>query len=277
MITIKLGGSRGMRYDAAAADIASLHGEGHRVLVVHGGSSFTDDLARSLGHEPRKVTSVSGHTSRYTDRQMLDIFLMATARLNRSLVSMLRSSGCNALGLSGLDGGVLTAKRKSMVRIIEDGRQRILRDDWTGRPTSVNTTLLQMLVRSGYLPVLAPVAGSEVSEPLNVDGDRAAALVAARMQCESLIILTNTPGLLRDVDDPASRVARLRADEIESAHEMASAGMRKKLLSVSEALTAGVSRVVLADARVDHPIRRALAGEGTVIENVPGEVQSSHE
>ena len=176
MIVVKVGGGAGMDYDALCADAAELWRAGQRLVLVHGGSDETNKLAEQLGHPPRFVTSPSGYTSRYTDRATLEIFVMAVAgKVNKLLVERLQRLGVGAVGLAGIDGRVLAGQRKATIRVVEDGKQKILRDDWTGTVERVNGGLLRLLLEAGYLPVVAPLASSYAGEAVNVDGDRAAA------------------------------------------------------------------------------------------------------
>src|SRR5438093_993352 len=116
---------------------------------------------------------------------------------------------------------------------------------------------LRALLDAGAVPVLPPLALSDEGEGLNVDGDRAAAAVAVALGARSLVILTNVPGLLRVLDDPASLV---RVASVEEAETLAQGRMKKKALAAREALAGGVARVRIASARIDRPVRRALAG-----------------
>jgi len=267
MYVIKVGGSVGNNYAALCDDIAALHVGGTPLVLVHGGSDATNRLAEATGHPPRFVTSPSGYTSRYTDRRTLELFMMAAGGLvNKSLVEHLQLRGCNAVGLSGLDGRLLVGRRKATIRVVEDGRQKLLRDDWTGTIERVNAGLLRSLLEGGYLPVVAPLACSELGEALNVDGDRAAAAIAAALSADTLLLLSNVPGLLRSFPDEASLIARIPRAELEAALPFAEGRMKKKLLGAQEALASGVRRVVLGDARVAGCVSAALAGMGTVIE-----------
>ncbi|MCS6888118.1 [LysW]-aminoadipate kinase [Chloroflexus sp.] len=267
MLVVKVGGSAGNDYDALCDDIAARWQAGERLVLVHGGSDQTNRLAEALGHPPRFVTSPGGHTSRYTDRRTLEIFMMATAGLiNKQLVERLQMRGVMALGLSGLDGRLLEGKRKSTIRVIEQGRQMILRDDWTGTIDQVNVPLLRMLLDAGYLPVVAPIACSTAGEAVNVDGDRAAAAIAAALGAQTLILLSNVPGLLRNFPDEASLITRIPRAELEAYMDYAAGRMKKKLLGAQEALAGGVQRAILADARIPACISHALAGGGTHIE-----------
>jgi acetylglutamate/LysW-gamma-L-alpha-aminoadipate kinase len=267
MIVVKVGGGAGMDYDALCADVAELWRAGQRLVLVHGGSNETNLLAERLGHPPRFVTSPSGYTSRYTDRATLEIFVMAVAgKVNKLIVERLQRLGINAVGLAGLDGRVLEGQRKAVIRIVEDGKQKILRDDWTGTIERVNADLLRLLLDAGYLPVVAPIAASAQGEAVNVDGDRAAAALAEGLAAETLLLLSNVPGLLRSFPDEASLIARIPRGSVEEYLPVAQGRMKKKVLGATEALAGGVGRVILGDARVAQPITRALAGQGTVIE-----------
>jgi acetylglutamate/LysW-gamma-L-alpha-aminoadipate kinase len=267
MHVIKVGGSAGNNYDALCDDLAARHAAGGRLVLVHGGSDETNRLGEATGHPPRFVTSPSGYTSRYTDRRTLELFMMAAGGLvNKSLVERLQARGCNAVGLSGLDGRLLEGRRKATIRIVEDGRQKLLRDDWTGTVERVNAALLRALLDAGYLPVVAPLACSEAGEALNVDGDRAAAAIAAALGAEALLLLSNVPGLLRSFPDESSLIARIPRADVDAYLPFAEGRMKKKVLGAQEALAAGVGRVLLGDARHPGCVSAALGGAGTVIE-----------
>ena len=127
-------------------------------------------------------------------------------------------------------------------------------------------TLLSSLLDAGFTPVLTPPAVSFEGEAINVDGDRAAAATAVALGAETLIILSNVPGLLEQFPDESTLIHHIPANRLETFMAVAQDRMKKKVMGASEALAGGVCRVVFADGRVDQPVRRALAGEGTVIE-----------
>ncbi len=272
MLVIKLGGGPGMDIAACCDDIAALWQAGERMVILHGGADETTELGERLGHPARFVQSASGMTSRYTDRATLEILAMACAgRRNVNLVEALQQRGVNAVGLSGVDGGVLRGPRKAAITVVEGDRRMVLRDDHTGKVTEVNTHLLHLLLAGGYLPVLCPPALSTENEAINIDADRAAAAVASALGADRLVILSDVPGLLRDRTDLTSVVERVTRQSMDDAMQLAAGSMRKKLLGAREAIDGGVGRVVLALGRGLEPIRRALAGAGTLI---TGEEQS---
>ncbi|MCL4504721.1 MAG: [LysW]-aminoadipate kinase [Chloroflexi bacterium] len=266
MIVVKVGGSAGINYDLVCDDIAALVKEGNQVILVHGGSHETNVISEKLGKPPRILTSPQGYTSRYTDAETMDIFAMVYAgKMNTRIVERLLKRGIEAIGLSGLDGRLLVGPRKTSVRAVENGRQILVRDDYTGKVESVNTALLNLLLGAGYTPVITPPACSTQGEAINVDGDRAAAMIASAVGARQLIILSNVPGLLRQFPDESTLIPALKHAELEQALSFAEGRMKKKVLGASEAIAGGVEQVIFADARIPQPVRMALAGKGTVI------------
>jgi acetylglutamate/LysW-gamma-L-alpha-aminoadipate kinase len=268
MIVVKAGGGEGVDAEAVCADIAELVHQGEQVVLVHGGSHETNVISERLGHPPRFVTSVSGHTSRYTDRETVEILTMvAGGRINKGLVARLQQKGVNAIGLSGLDGRLLEGKRKATMRIVENGKRKVLRGEYSGIIERVNAELLQTLLSAGYVPVVAPLATSYDSEALNVDGDRAAAAIGSALKAQTMIILSNVPGLLRDCTDETSLISAIQLVHIHGYLDRYAQGrMKRKMLGAIEALNDGVGKVVIADGRVAQPVHCALAGKGTVIQ-----------
>jgi len=132
MIVIKVGGSDGIDYDALCADVAELYKAGKKLILVHGGSAETNRVAEAMGHPPKFVTSPSGYTSRFTDRETLEIFQMVyCGKMNKGIVERLQQHGVNAVGLSGMDGRIWEGKHKTKVRSVENGKVKILRGDHT--------------------------------------------------------------------------------------------------------------------------------------------------
>ena len=285
MIVIKVGGSEGIDYGLVCRDVAALVEQGEKVVLIHGGSHLTNQIATALGHPPQFVTSPSGYSSRVTDRQTLEIFEMVyCGKVNKGLVERLQRIGVNAIGLSGIDGRLWEGTRKKAIRAIVEpeesdegsgqslippaqARTVIIRNNFTGRVEKVNSELLYSLINGGMVPVLCPPAISYEGEAINVDGDRAAAATAVALNATDLIILSNIPGVLRHFPDESSLIPTVDKDEIDAIKESFAEGrMRIKLLGAQEALEGGVSRVILGDARLNQPIQQALAGQGTVIQ-----------
>jgi acetylglutamate/LysW-gamma-L-alpha-aminoadipate kinase len=263
VLVVKLGGGANLDVDAVLRDLAALE---RPWVLVHGGNAELNDVSTKLGHTPRFVTSPGGYTSRVTDPETIRLIQMVyRGRINNDLVLRLQALGVNAVGLSGVDGRLWQAERKEAIRVVENGRKFLLRDDFTGKVVSVNTDLLRLLLDNGYRPVLTLPALASDGSAVNVDGDRAAAAVASALGAQDLVILSNVPGLLRDVNDPASLITSIKKSELESGQSVALDRMKKKLLGAEEALAGGVARVVLGSANRPTPVQDALAGQGTVI------------
>jgi acetylglutamate/LysW-gamma-L-alpha-aminoadipate kinase len=267
-ILVKLGGSAGIDNSLTVDDLAGMWPE-QRVVMVHGANAELDAYIRSQGREPVIVTSSKGQVSRYTDEQTMgDMLAIYAGQTNKRIVELFQQRGVNAVGLTAMDGGIARGRRKSTIRIVEDGKPKVLHGDRAGSIEQIDTALIELLLDNGYLPVLTPPAVSDEGEAINVDGDKLALQLAIALQAEALVFLSNTAGLLRDVDDPSSLIAHIDvADEadVERAVEAAGGRMKKKVEAGVGAVRAGIGTVVFADARVERPVSRALAGQGTVL------------
>jgi len=266
MLVIKIGGGAAIgetAYANFAADLAELN---EPAVVVHGGNAEFSRLSAALGMPPRMIASASGRVTRYTDRATMDAMLMAyCGKVNKRLVAALQAAGVNAVGLSALDGAIATGRRKAVLRGTEDGKPKVLRDDHAGTIEQLDPRLVRLLLDAGYLPVLTPPALSHDGEPINVDGDKLALALAEALQADGLLFFSDTPGLLADRDDEASLIREIDASVPGAALAAASGRMTVKVEAALGAVGRGVGRVVFADARVEHPIRRALGGAGTVV------------
>lgn len=265
-IVVKLGGSAGIDNTLTLDDLAGLW-PGERIVFVHGANAELDEFMRRQGKEPPHVTSASGQVSRYTDHETMDDMLAVYAgRVNKRLVEGLQARGVNAVGLSGLDGGIAKGKRKPNIRVVENGKPRVLRGDYAGSLKQIDTTLLNLLLDNGYLPVVTPPALSDEGEAINVDGDKLALQLALAMEARALVLLSNTSGLLADVNDPDSLVHTVDVTSEQSLAAALSAAegrMQKKVQAGIDAVNAGIPTVIFGDARIQNPISSALAGQGT--------------
>jgi len=266
-IVVKLGGTEGLDYTAICTDIAKIIEAGHSIVVVHGGSAETNQLGEMLNIPQRTIVSPSGHTSRYTNLETLEVFIMAVnGKINTKLVQGLQKQGLNAFGLSGIDGRLIHAERKKTIISIENGKKRVIRDDMSGKITHVEQNLLSILVENNYIPVIAPLAISPDGEILNVDADRVAAHITNSIQADLLILLTAVPGILKNFPDENSLIKTLKINQLDDVISKVVQGrMKKKVLAAKEALLGGVEKIIITDGRVNSPITKALKGNGTWI------------
>ena len=265
MILVKAGGGKDIDWDAIGRDLAAI-GAGEPFIVVHGASVLRDELAARLGVPVRSVVSPAGVSSVYTDREALDVFLMAYAGLaNKTIVALLQRHGLNAVGLSGVDGRLWQAKAKKDLLIRDNGKTMLLRDNRTGRVETTNAGLVRLLVDGGYLPVICAPAISFENEIVNTDNDWAAAVMAGDLGIRKIVYLFEAPGLLEDPDRPETLIPRIDRASLDDHMKYARGRMVKKLLGAKKAFESGVEAVYFGDGRIENPVRNALDGRGTVI------------
>lgn len=266
MLVIKIGGGAAIGAEAYAhfaADIAALETP---VVVIHGGNAEFSALSTQLGLPPRMITNDKGRVTRYTDSETIDAMLMTYAgKVNKRLVGAFQAAGVNAVGLSGLDGRIAVGRRKPVLRGMEDGKKKVLRDDHAGTIDTFDVTLVRLLLDHGFMPLLTPPALAEDGTPINVDGDKVALGIAGELGAEALLFFSDTPGLLADRYDESTLIRTIDAGNSEAALAAAEGRMKVKVESALKAIAAGVGKVVFSDGRVEQPVSRALAGEGTTI------------
>jgi acetylglutamate kinase len=262
-IVIKYGGNAmtsAALKKAVVSDVASLHKAGHRVVLAHGGGPDIEALLGALSIESRFVR---GH--RYTDSRAMEAVQMALCgKVNKDLTALLVRQEVDALGLCGLDAGLFRARRF-------DAELGLV-----GRITGVNKALLQKLLDMRLLPVVASVAlnadnsADAEGASLNVNADAVACAIAAALGADALVMLTDTAGVLRDVNDPKTLIERIKLSDIPELQEagVLSGGMIPKVEGAAEAVRQGVKSVMIIDGRVPHALSTALDGNrpvGTVI------------
>jgi len=263
MITIKIGGSVvDNLHPTTISDIKKV-AEKEGVIIVHGGGKEVTKVSEQLGKEQKFVVSPSGIKSRYTDQETAEIFTMVmSGKINKTIVRLLQKNGINAIGLSGVDAKVLQAERKKKLLIVnEKGRKQAIDGGYTGKITEVNAKFVKSLLEQGYTPVISPIAISEEFDFLNVDGDRAAAYVAGKVQTDKVLFITNVDGLLMD-DKLVTELSLAQAKEI---IPKVGFGMEKKILAATEALDMGVKEALIANGQKENPISAAMAHENCTV------------
>jgi len=244
-------------------DLKHLVNEGG-LAIVHGGGDLVTEMARRLGKEQKFVVSPEGFKSRYTDRETAEIYAMVMAgEINTKIVGLLHSFGINAIGLSGFDGGLLRGERKERLVIVdEQGRKRAIEGGYTGKITSVNTRLLEILMKERYTPVISPLAMGMKFEPLNVDGDRTTSAIAKAIRADAVVYLTDVDGVMLD----GKVIPKISIVEAEDLLKGIGVGMSTKIHAAIDAVKGGVGRAIITSGFVERPILDALEGKrGTVI------------
>lgn len=266
MIVIKFGGSvLNDLHPSIIEDIRQIT-LNEKMVLVHGGANEVTNMATKLGKEQKFIVSPSGIRSRYTDKETAEIYTMVmSGKVNKIIVRMLVEAGIRAVGVSGIDNNILRAIRKTKLTVLnEKGRKMIIEGGYTGKISSVETSLLNTLTDSGYLPVVSPIALSENYEFLNVDGDRAAAYIGGSLKADTVIFLTNVNGLYLDDE----LVKNLTCNQAKEHLPRVGFGMEKKILASTEALMKGAKEVIISSGKVANPITCAIDHvDCTVISN----------
>ena len=265
---IKIGGGLTPYMENIADDILELY-ENNRIVVVTGGAANLDAELKRLKLPTGRVKTTSGMETRYTTREILDIFTKIYDRNRGELAGLLEERGMQVFSQNGAYKNLLVGERYPILKVRDDGRRRVLRENYAGRVMSANVELIGEYLDRGHVLVTSPPAISYNINPLgdsiNVDGDISAAHIAAGLHASFFIILTDVGGLLEDPDDELSLIGylpyrRLRIAEINYARGR----FGQKLQVAGLAFEEGVS-VIISDGRIKLPITQAIQGSGTHI------------
>jgi len=229
---VKVGGGAAINLAGIASDLSELEA---RCVVVHGANAARDDLAARLGSPTRTITSASGVESVFTDDAALDIH-----------------------------GALVRGRRNRGIRVVENGRKRLVRDA-SGKPEIINTELLELLLGAGYTPVVTVRILDEDGRAVNTENDSVVALLQKSLSVKRVVQLIEARGLLRDASDPQSLVHEMSFTALEAWQEVAGGRFRRKLMALSDMASTGCESVLIGDGRSEHPLRETLSGKGTVI------------
>ncbi|HOJ47424.1 MAG TPA: acetylglutamate kinase [Bacillota bacterium] len=242
-VVVKYGGNAMINEDlkkAVMRDVVLLSLIGVRVVLVHGGGP---EITEMLSKINKKTEFIDG--LRVTDKETAEIVQMVLAgKINKNLVGLIQNLGGKAIGLSGIDGHMIKAKKLD---------ERL---GFVGEITEVNTQPIIDLLDKGYIPVISSVGYDNEDNVYNINADTAAAGIAAALKAESLITLTDIRGILRDMDDENSLIRVIRVDEVPALMNsgVISGGMIPKVECCVEAVRRGVKKVFVIDGRVPHSI-----------------------
>lgn len=270
VFVVKLGGEMladARALDSIAGQVSLLSSLGIRVVVVHGGGPQATALSRQMGHEPRIVGG-----RRVTDDDALAVAKMVYAgQLNVDLLAALRAHEALAVGLSGVDADLITARRRPPVQVVDDGGATLTVDyGHVGDLERVDPRVLLTLLEARFIPVIASLAGDADGHVFNVNADTVAESLAVALHAQKLIFLTGAPGVLRDKGDPATLVAFADPDDLAGllASGAIAGGMRPKVEACIRAATGGVERTHIIDGRAPDALLLEVftgAGCGTMI------------
>ena len=235
-------------------DIVLLWLIGVKVVLVHGGGPEISETMTKLGKKAQFVDGL-----RVTDKETVDIVQMVLAgKVNKSLVNLLQTKGGHAVGLSGIDGGIIEAKIKNEAL------------GFVGQITKIRTQPITDLLEKNYIPIISTVASDRQGNVYNINGDTAAAYIAGALGAERLIMMTDIAGILMDKEDPSTLIPHITVEEARKLYDsgVISGGMIPKVDCCIEALEKGVNNVIIMDGRIPHSILMELLtdeGAGTMV------------
>lgn len=260
IVVIKYGGNAMINEELKETvinDIILMKCVGIEPVVVHGGGPAISDLLKRLNHKSEFINGL-----RYTDDVTIEVVQMVLGgKVNKDLVSLIEKFGGKALGLCGMDGSLVKAKK--IASDVDLG--------YVGEVTEVNTDILKTAMNSGYIPVIGSVAlGEDDNQPYNINADTCASKIASALKAEELILLTDVPGVMKDPSDPSSLLSTLRLHQIPKLclEGVIKGGMIPKIDCCVEAVRMGVERAIILDGRIHHSILLELftpEGVGTMI------------
>ena len=257
IVVIKYGGNAMVNpqlKEQVMEDIALLWLIGVKVVLVHGGGPEISQTMKALNKEPVFIDGL-----RVTDQETVDIVQMVLAgKVNKDLVKLIQMKGGHAIGLSGIDGGMLEATVKD---------ERL---GYVGQITKVRTQPITDVLEKNYVPIISTVASDRNGNAYNINGDTAAAYIAGALNAERLIMMTDIAGVLEDKDDPETLIPHITVDEAKALYDsgVISGGMIPKVDCCIEAIEHGVKNVVIMDGRIPHSILMELLtdeGAGTMV------------
>jgi len=262
-VIIKLGGEvvQGPHMAAIAADVAEMRAAGTPVVLVHGGGPQATDLQKRLGQTPKIVGG-----RRITDEETLEVIKMTVAgKVNVDLCAALIAGGAKPVGLHGASACAVLATRRPPT-VVSGGGPDPVDFGYVGDVIGVNDALIGLLVNDGFVPVLACLGADDKGGVYNINADAVANQVAIRLDARALVLVTDVPGVMRDINDPTSRIARLTLAEGKRAIEegVVTKGMIPKLEESFAAIAQGVRAV--------HIVGRLSRGDLTRAVTSPGEV-----
>ncbi|MGK9477572.1 [LysW]-aminoadipate kinase [Melioribacter sp. OK-6-Me] len=262
MLLIKIGGGADINIKGIVADLAKIN---DKFIILHGANALRDLIGEKLGYKKRIVTSVSGYDSVFSNEETIDLMMMTYAGLrNKRIVELCQQNGINAVGLSGLDGKVIQARRNSGIRVRQNGKTLLLKD-FSGKPNSINKHLLDLLLDNGYTPVLSVPLLDENNFAVNSENDDILALLQKEFNADKIISLIEAPGFLLDKNDPDSLLKNISRNELEAMEQKVEGRMKRKILALRKLFEGSPTTVILSDGRTEHPLEDALNGKGTII------------
>ncbi len=268
-IVIKYGGHAMLDEKAkewTVRDTILLRYIGMKPVVVHGGGPEITNAMEKMGKKPEFIEGL-----RITDEETMDIAKMVlVGKINTGIVSMIDTMGSSAVGLTGKDGSLIVAEKKPLQKVVSGGVEKEVDLGLVGEASRINPEIIETLTGQGYIPVISPIGLSKDGASLNLNADTVAGEIAAALKAKKLIILTDVPGVLKDVEDTSSLIKEIKAADVPDIIKKGTAqgSMIPKVKACVKAIEGGVEKAHIIDGGVKHAILLELftdEGVGTMV------------
>ena len=262
-IVIKIGGDllkENLNY--VISDLVKIHAENNKIILCHAGADIVTTIAEKMNKPQIFTFSTKGYKARYVDEETRDIYLMVVAGLNnKQIVKEMIAKNLPAVGISGVDSGLVIAERFKKTMVVIDGKKKY-KDNYTGKPSKLNVQLIETLWDKNYIPIVASVAISDDNEIVDCDSDRISNAIAVATKADKLILLTDVDGVL---DKNKNLINHINRQNSELILENVSGGMKTKVVVALKSASEGIKQVIIASGLRENPIIKALNNENCTI------------
>ncbi|MHA2099327.1 MAG: amino acid kinase family protein [Candidatus Kariarchaeaceae archaeon] len=255
MIIIKIGGGESINIEAIAEDVAIIEDS---VIIVHGANYYRDQLLEKIGVQKEILTSVKGYSSVNSTPDILDAMMMTYSGLrNKRIVEIFHQKRINAIGLSGIDGGLIRGTRNKGIRVIENGKKKMKRD-LSGKAKSINGPLLKTLLSKGYTPIITMPILDENNIAINSENDDLVGLLAKELNPSIIYLLIEEEGYIDKTT--GNKIDQINLSELEELIQQSESRIQRKLHAIKNMILEGKSEIIMTDGRIEGPISNSDHG-----------------
>ncbi len=255
VIIIKIGGGESINIEAIAEDLTTID---DHVIIVHGANFYRDQLLEKLGIQKEIFTSISGFSSVNSTQEIIDSMLMSYSGLrNKRIVEIFQQKGINAIGLSGIDGGLIRGTRNKGIKIIENGKKKLKRD-LSGKAKFINSKLLKLLLNEGYIPIITMPILDENNVAINSENDDVVGILAKELNPTKIYMLIEEKGFIDK--DTSKKIDKIASREMDELIQKSDYRIQRKLNAIKRIINDGETSIIISDGRIQNPLLKSNEG-----------------